>query len=223
MKLYISDLHLFHENAIKLDNRKFSDVWEMSSYIVEKWNEKVRGGDQVIVLGDMFWTDDVQKVNKILNKLNGKICLVEGNHDKNWLKKEGADISRFEWIKPYAELKDGKSIVIASHYPIMAYNHQYLKNDDGSDRTFMLYGHVHNTHDEILINQFQELTRRTVLEIDSKQRKIPCNMINCFCGFSDYTPLSLAQWIEVDKKRRSVLGKNMPFTFPDFQLLDDEP
>ena len=69
MKLYISDLHLFHENVIKLDNRKFSDVWEMSSYIVEKWNEKVKGGDQVIVLGDMFWTDDVQKVNKILNRL----------------------------------------------------------------------------------------------------------------------------------------------------------
>lgn len=27
-------------------------------------------------------------------------------------------------------------------------------------------------------------------------------MINCFCMFSDYTPLSLDEWIEVDARRR---------------------
>ena len=28
------------------------------------------------------------------------------------------------------------------------------------------------------------------------------NMINCFCMFSDYKPLTLSEWIEVDQKRR---------------------
>ena len=27
-------------------------------------------------------------------------------------------------------------------------------------------------------------------------------MINCFCMFSDYVPLTLDEWIQADKKRR---------------------
>ena len=27
-------------------------------------------------------------------------------------------------------------------------------------------------------------------------------MINCFCMYSDYTPLTLDEWIELDAKRR---------------------
>ena len=34
---------------------------------------------------------------------------------------------------------------------------------------------------------------------------IPCNMINCFCMFSNYEPLSLDEWIEVDRNRREKL------------------
>jgi len=173
--------------------------------MIEKWNAKVKGGDIIIVLGDMFWTKEASDVNSVLRKLNGKICLIEGNHDSTWLKKEGVNLSRFEWIKPYAELSDGGRTVIASHYPVFCYNHQYLKKDDGSDRTFMMYGHVHNTHDEILINEFQNMTRRTKLKGKNGDRSIPCNMINCFCGFSDYTPLSLDEWISTDSMRRKEL------------------
>ena len=28
-------------------------------------------------------------------------------------------------------------------------------------------------------------------------------MINCFCMYSDYTPLTLEEWIECDKERRN--------------------
>ena len=31
---------------------------------------------------------------------------------------------------------------------------------------------------------------------------IPCQMINCFCMFSDYVPLTLDEWIQLDKNRR---------------------
>ena len=31
---------------------------------------------------------------------------------------------------------------------------------------------------------------------------IPCNMINCFCMYSDYIPLTLDEWIECDRKRK---------------------
>lgn len=216
MKLYISDLHFFHEKLLKsLDNRKFNSVSEMNDYMIEKWNNKVKGGDQVIVLGDLFWSKEPKEINAILNKLKGKICLIKGNHDYRWLNKEGVDMSRFEWIKPYAELDDHGYNVIASHYPTFCYNHQYILNDDGTPRTYMLYGHVHNSHDEVLVNQFQNITRATVLEGSKEKRTIPCNMINCFCMFSDYTPLTLAEWIEVDKKRRAKMGSATPQTIKD--------
>lgn len=32
-------------------------------------------------------------------------------------------------------------------------------------------------------------------------------MINCFCMFSDYVPLTLDEWIEVDRKRRAIMKR----------------
>lgn len=31
---------------------------------------------------------------------------------------------------------------------------------------------------------------------------VPCQMINCFCMYSDYTPLTLEEWVECDQRRR---------------------
>ena len=229
MKLYISDQHFFHENAnLSLDKRGFKNVLEMNSYMIEKWNSKVLGGDQIIVLGDMFLLNknplqeqsaenQSKKINYVLNRLKGKICLVKGNHDNSWLNLEGVNLNRFEWIKDYAELKDGENLVVLSHYPIFCYNHQYLLNKDGSARTFMLYGHVHNTHDEVLVNEFQNLTRKTELCGKNGNRKIPCNMINCFCMFSDYAPLSLAEWKQVDSARRAKISVPENYVIKDIE------
>ena len=77
----------------------------------------------------------------------------------------------------------------------------------GKPKSYMLYGHVHDSHDELLINEFIYRTRQTLVKsryVDEPQ-PIPCHMINCFCMFSDYTPLTLDEWIEVDEKRRQKL------------------
>ena len=209
MKLYISDLHFYDQKVMSMDKRNFPDPRAMNQYMIDKWNNKVRGGDIVIVLGDFIGTNEPAKINSILHKLKGKICLIEGNHDYIWMNKPGVDMSRFEWIKPYAEIEDHKNSVILSHYPIMCYNHQYQLKSDGSPQTYMLYGHVHNTHDEQLITKFQQQTRETMVKCKSgKDRPIPCNLINCFCMFSDYTPLSLKEWIKLDEKRRSSTTEN---------------
>ena len=53
MRYYISDLHFFHENLNhSLDCRGFASAHEMNEYIIEKWNKKVREGDEVVILGD---------------------------------------------------------------------------------------------------------------------------------------------------------------------------
>ena len=53
MKYYISDLHLFHENAIKFDHRPFESVQEMHEVVLKNWNDRVTNGDFVYLLGDM--------------------------------------------------------------------------------------------------------------------------------------------------------------------------
>lgn len=200
MKKYISDLHFYGEDCItQFDKRNFLSVVDMNKYMISQWNASIKSGDIVIVLGDMFATKDPAQINNILKKLNGKICLIEGNHDHEWLKIEGVNLDRFEWIKPYAELNDGKDIVIASHYPIFCYNHQHLKKSDGSLRTFMLYGHVHNSEESKLIDKLQNIVKETVTTNKSGETKnLPSQMINCFCMRSDYKPLSLQEWVTLN-------------------------
>ncbi len=199
MRYYISDLHFFHENLnTKMDRRGFASVEEMNEYMIKQWNQKVRNNDEVVILGDLSWGSGAE-TNELLKRLRGKLYLIEGNHD-NFLKDKEFDVSRFKWVKPYEELNDNKRKVILCHYPIMCYNGQYRVDKEGNPKTYMLYGHVHDTQDQRLIEQFQEITRNTSAVGPDGQRQIPCNMINCFCMYSDYTPLTLDEWIALERK-----------------------
>lgn len=203
MRYYIADLHFFHENMnTKMDCRGFANVEEMNEYIIEKWNKKVRNNDEVVILGDLSWAK-AEVTNELLKRLKGKLYLIRGNHDR-FLDDKNFDASRFEWIKPYEEMQDNKRKVVLCHYPVMCYNGQYRLDAMGNPKTYMLYGHVHDTQDQRLLEQFQEITKRTqVTGPDGVSRDIPCNMINCFCMYSDYTPLTLDEWIVCDQTRRN--------------------
>ncbi len=203
MRYYIADLHFFHENMnTKMDCRGFANVEEMNEYIIEKWNKKVRNNDEVVILGDLSWAK-AEVTNELLKRLKGKLYLIRGNHDR-FLDDKNFDASRFEWIKPYEEMQDNKRKVVLCHYPVMCYNGQYRLDAMGNPKTYMLYGHVHDTQDQRLLEQFQEITKRTqATGPDGVSRDIPCNMINCFCMYSDYTPLTLDEWIVCDQTRRN--------------------
>ncbi len=204
MRYFISDLHFFHESLLtKMDKRGFATCDEMHEYMLRRWNEKVRPADEVVILGDVSMARG-GPTSEILRHLNGRLYLIVGNHD-TYLRDRRFDASRFEWIKPYEELHDNKRKIILSHYPVFCYNGQYRRDKEGNPRTYMLYGHVHNTQDEILVNRFIRETERMLCQGpgDKEPLPIPCQMINCFCMFSDYTPLSLDEWIAVDRKRRA--------------------
>lgn len=203
MRYYISDLHFYHESLLThMDCRGFTDCEKMHEYIIRHWNAKVRPQDEVVILGDVSM-ERGKATSDILSRLNGKLCLIQGNHDL-YLQDRRFDSSRFEWIKNYEELHDNKRKIVLSHYPIFCYNGQYRRDKEGYPKTYMLYGHVHNTHDEVLINEFIRRTRDTwhISRGDNEPVPIPCQMINCFCMFSDYTPLSLDEWIVLDEERR---------------------
>ncbi len=209
MRYFISDLH-FHHEALnsRMDHRGFNSVEAMNEYMIEKWNLKVRNKkDEVVILGDFSMSFKGEDVNGLLNRLNGKKILIRGNHDR-YLKDKGFDKSLFEEISDYREYNDNKRKVICSHYPIFCYNGQYRLDENGP-RAYMLYGHVHNTYDEYLIDSFIKQTRNTIRTVYGKgNMSVPCNMINCFCMFSDYVPLTLDEWIVLDKKRRDSLTLN---------------
>lgn len=202
MRYYIADLHFFHENLnSKMDRRGFENAAAMNEYMLEQWNKKVRKNDEVIILGDLSW-GKAEETNELLEKLQGRLYLITGNHDR-YQKDKAYNADRFEWIKPYEELQDNKRKVILCHYPIMCYNGQYRVDDTGNPKTYMLYGHVHDTQDQRLIEQYQDMVENTQsINPDGSVRKIPCKMINCFCMYSDYVPLTLDEWIECDKMRR---------------------
>ena len=116
------------------------------------------------------------------------------------------DLSRFIWIKYYAELHENKRKVVLCHYPIVCYNGQYRKDINGNPSTYMLHGHIHQTHDQELLDHYQAYVASQMHTcIDGSIEPIPMQMINCFCMYSDYKPMTLDEWIEIDKKRRETL------------------
>ena len=81
-KIYFtSDHHFGHKNIIKFSKRPFKGVDEMDEMLIQKWNEKIKPEDDVYHLGDVGLSS-FGKLSKILEKLNGKIYLINGNHEK---------------------------------------------------------------------------------------------------------------------------------------------
>lgn len=212
MRFYIADNHFFHKNmVIRMDKRPFNSVEEMNEHMIEKWNSRVRKNDEVVILGD-FSFGNIEQTSKLLNRLNGRLYLIRGNHDKV-IDRADFDTSRFNWIKDYAEMHDSEDgtrrKVILCHYPIMMYNGQYRVAEDGTtNKVYMLCGHIHDTHDNDLLDQFKIETRKTMAKLKGGiYKSIPSNIINCFCMFSDYVPLTLTEWIELDKRRMEQKAK----------------
>ena len=196
MRYYISDLHFYHESLnLQMDCRGFRDQQDMHEHMIAQWNRRVRKNDEVVVLGDLSM-EKWEKTKEILDQLKGKIYLISGNHDR-FIKDKEFDASRFQWGRSYAEMHDNGRKVILSHYPIMCYNGQNRLSKHGNPKTYMLHGHVHDTLDQRLLEEFQKITR-TTLRGDAP---IPCNLLNCFCMYSDYTPWGLDEWIAYHEEK----------------------
>lgn len=208
MRYYIADCHFYHESLnTRMDHRGFANAAEMNAHMIACWNRKVKKGDEVVVIGDLSMGKG-EETNAILEQLNGRIFLIKGNHD-NYLHDKAFDQTKLEWVENYKELNDNHRKVVLCHYPTFCYNGQYRLGKDQDSQVYMLYGHVHDTYDEKLVDSFIKQTRNTKREVHGQEEPvaIPCKMINCFCMFSNYEPLSLDEWIEVDAKRRAAMDE----------------
>ena len=208
MRYYIADCHFFHDALNEhMDRRGFGSREEMTDYMISQWNGRVRKNDDVVILGD-FSVGRGPETNQLLQALNGRKYLIIGNHDW-YLSDKKFDHSLFVWEENYKELNDDGRKVCLSHYPMMVYNRQLRLNENGKPHTYMLYGHVHNTVDEELVLKYQLEAREIKRHLAGSNEEVgnPVNMINCFCMYSDYVPLTLDQWIGVQQKREEEFRK----------------
>ena len=135
---FVSDTHFNHKNIIKYCKRPFKNIEENDTELIRRWNEKVPKDGIVFHLGDVAFGDP-DKVDKILEQLNGTIYLVIGNHD--WRRVVNNHKWRFELMTQQINMKIGKRHVILNHYPMLCFSGAWR----GEDATYQLFGHVHTS------------------------------------------------------------------------------
>jgi calcineurin-like phosphoesterase family protein len=126
---FISDTHFNHKKIIDLAYRKdFESIEEMNEKIVENWNSVVKRNDRVYHLGDFGF----HNYNSILERLNGRIFLILGNHDHVNIQNQ----RKFEWVGTYKKMKIGEQYIVLCHYPFK----EWEMKMHGS---WNLFGHCH--------------------------------------------------------------------------------
>lgn len=146
---FTADLHFYHDNILWLNKRPFENCNEMYEYFKTIWNNKVGPDDYVFVLGDFCWGSHSPQLKTIAKELNGRICVVLGNHDKEKTAdgKTGSNFdcfysySRADFIRCKSKSNGIDQLIYLSHYPTLS----WPKKGRGS---LMLHGHVHGSMDK---------------------------------------------------------------------------
>jgi calcineurin-like phosphoesterase family protein len=107
----------------------------MDQHMIEVWNAVVKKGDDVYHIGDLTFGDPEQYVKR----LNGKIHLVPGNHDR---------------VKKYARLIEHGKVKLLPELHRCSLNGQYMTLchyalatwDRAHYGSWMLHGHSHGTY-----------------------------------------------------------------------------
>ena len=137
-----SDTHFWHANIIRYCNRPWKTAEEMNDEMVRRWNSVVGKDDVVIHLGD-FSFGSREKVKSVFDRLNGRIDLVMGNHDR--LRVSDYYAMGFHRVYDRPILYDG--FFLLSHAPV-----QWVRDGDVYAN---VYGHVHD------MEMYRTCTRNT--------------------------------------------------------------
>ena len=148
---FTSDLHFGHNKDFLYKPRGFDNIEEHDDTVIENWNSVVSKDDTVYVLGDIMMGNDTENSIRKLNRLNGNIIILLGNHDTNNKLIEYAKCRNVKFIRDtdrnivplYAQIvKDGKWSFYCSHYPTFMTGN-FLHNDH-LPKKIALHGHSHS-------------------------------------------------------------------------------
>jgi calcineurin-like phosphoesterase family protein len=139
-----SDTHFGHEKIIKYTNRPFQSargdllVRNMDEAMIAHWNTVVSEDQLVIHLGDFSFRPD-----QYIRKLNGRILLVQGNHDKPSFN------NLFYGVVQFLPLQIREFKCFLTHRPLVI-DDEYDRKDAMrldpkiiDDYDFIIHGHKH--------------------------------------------------------------------------------
>lgn len=136
--------HISGEIAIEKDKEKLLKLKQLEraeltlncierdADIVKNWNETVNPKQTVVHMGDWSFNSNRNANIELIKKLNGKIILIKGNHEKPAMQVS----THFESVHDYLEIFIGTTRICAFHYPI----HEWNQAHRGA---WMLHGHTH--------------------------------------------------------------------------------
>ena len=136
---FTSDTHFYHVQDFLYKPRGFESFDEMNEAIIERWNSVVKPNDTVYHLGDVLMSHyDVS----ILQRLNGTIHLIRGNHDTDNKLRDIAATGKLANINVHTSelIKFGKLSLFLCHYPVLTANHD---DKHFSRHVINLHGHTH--------------------------------------------------------------------------------
>lgn len=177
MIYFTADLHLGHRGIITMQDRPFGDVNEMNRIMIQNYNAVVNRNDTVYILGDICHHMEVDAVNEIIGKLNGKKYLIVGNHDKKY------DPSLFVEVRDFMTVSLNGEYFALMHYPMLS----WPKKNSGS---YQLHGHIHARMDYNEKNR-ADGTRRYDVGVDA----------------NNYYPVSVKQVLDFFKEAPEVNEK----------------
>jgi len=172
----ISDTHFGHDNMlvyepVRMQKARMEGYEDFDRFLIERLNSYISKNDKVLHLGDVAFKDRYTTAAK----LNGKITLIKGNHDKqkhiDFYKSIGWDViedirietdveNQFEYLKYKYDTKtlsktaclvkeiDGKKILF-SHYPVFndnPYDEKFKNISELLKEVFTLCGCDINIH-----------------------------------------------------------------------------
>ncbi|MEL6317643.1 MAG: metallophosphoesterase family protein [Pseudomonadota bacterium] len=128
---FTADSHFGHKGIIRLSDRPFRSVQHMDDGLIARWNARVAPEDHVYHLGDFCFTGS-KGARKVLEKLNGAITLVRGNHDSENTQR----LDRWERVVDLLEIAVGGQRLVLCHYPLMEWPGAFKG-------VLHLHGHTH--------------------------------------------------------------------------------
>ncbi|MFW6281194.1 MAG: metallophosphoesterase family protein [bacterium] len=167
----ISDTHFDHKNILNFerpDGSKvrpgFEDVHDMNNQMVERWNSVVKPNDMVYHLGDFTINRSVERLETLVNRLNGTKILIRGNHDHF---KTETLVKFFKDVYSVYDIYINDYRVIFSHYPLH-------ESSIWADNMFNVHGHIHekNLENKKYINVSVEQINYTPFSFDELYEKI---------------------------------------------------
>ena len=105
----------------------------MNETLIANWNSVIGQDDTVFHLGD-FCLGGASEWTKILDRRNGKIFLIMGNHDLKNIRQ--GFVQRFEHVAMQMHIEIGKQRIYLCHYPFLCF-------EGGYKEVWQLFGHVH--------------------------------------------------------------------------------